>query len=109
MSELSEETEVKVYLDEILKRIEKLRNELFDDDLERYEYLNEKQRAELREKYRLLKETRCSMRCGKNSRISKEFYKHYEKYDLFKFIYYDIPREIDARRLRFLKELKGSD
>jgi len=91
-------------LEELLKRITKLRTELFlDVDLKRYEYSNDEQRAELREKYRLLKDTSCS-RCGKNSRLSKVFYEHYKKYKLFMFIYYDIPREIDINRLRLLRE-----
>jgi len=89
--------------DKLLKRINELRVELHNHDLERYEYLNEEQRAELREKYRLLKDTRCPICCGKNSRISREFYEHYKKYKLLLFIYYDIPEEIDVSRLRLWK------
>lgn len=87
-------------MEELIKQSCELFNSLLEDCI-KYEYLDGKQRAELREKYELLKNSR---RCGKGSRLSKAFYEHYKKYKLFMFIYYDIPREIDVSRLKLWKE-----
>jgi len=84
---------------ELIKRSCELFNSLLEDCI-RYEYLDGKKRAELREKYELLK---IHATCH-NSKIPKEFHEHCKKYKLLQFIYYDIPREIDVSRLRLWKE-----
>lgn len=91
------------YWNELSRCIHQLYNDL-DDDCKRYEYSNEKQRAELRKKYELL----TVRMIGKNGKMPQIIHDRYKKYGLFQFIFYGIPRELDARYLILWKE-KGCE